>query len=228
MQTARAGRRTVGLILTVTALLSGCTSGPSEDVAAATASFCSRIELRGSALGGGFEDMSKLPQLAAAVRSDAELFRRAEADETASKVDVVADTVEQAYEEYQHSASVFIRNEATDADLSAVGDRLSALAGVASSDYQSKEEVYELFKEIFKDQPQLVQNVNPESLPARFRVHLGDPDDFAELQEALAGLPGVDRVIRGGIETSEKGSSATTAYHELCPQEVGDTPSPSG
>ena len=104
----------------------------------------------------------------------------------------------------------------------------SFAAGDGSFEFETKEEAYQRFVQIFKDQPELVQNVSPEALPASFRIHLVVPSAFEELEQAMSGLPGIDKVSRGGMDTSEKALPATTTYRKLCPNQVGDTPTPSG
>jgi cell division transport system permease protein len=60
--------------------------------------------------------------------------------------------------------------------------------------YESKEEAYEHFQEIFADDPDVLATVTPEVLPASFRVKLTDPQQFAVIQSQFAGYPGVDEV----------------------------------
>jgi cell division transport system permease protein len=51
-----------------------------------------------------------------------------------------------------------------------------------------------LFKQEFKDAPELVKNTTPDVLPESFVVKLQDPKKFPVVDSALAGKPGVDSV----------------------------------
>ncbi len=60
--------------------------------------------------------------------------------------------------------------------------------------FESKQEAYERFVELFKDSPALVENVGPESLPASFRIKLSDPEKFAVISARLAGEPSIEEI----------------------------------
>lgn len=61
--------------------------------------------------------------------------------------------------------------------------------------YESKEAAYERFKDMFRDQPDFVQSVSPEALPASFRVKLTDPEQFTAIYDKYAARPGVEEVV---------------------------------
>jgi cell division transport system permease protein len=60
--------------------------------------------------------------------------------------------------------------------------------------YESKEDAYVHFQEIFAENESLLESVTPEILPASFRVKLSDPEQFAVVESQFAGYPGVDQV----------------------------------
>jgi cell division transport system permease protein len=60
--------------------------------------------------------------------------------------------------------------------------------------YESKEDAYEHFQQIFADDPALLESVTPEVLPASFRVRLEDPEQFGVIASQFANYPGVDQV----------------------------------
>lgn len=60
--------------------------------------------------------------------------------------------------------------------------------------YESKEEAYNHFREIFADNESLLEGVSPEILPASFRVSLSDPEQYAAVASAFRGRPGVDEI----------------------------------
>jgi len=61
--------------------------------------------------------------------------------------------------------------------------------------YESKEEAYDRFTELFKDQPNLLEIVEPDILPASFRVSLIDPDEFLVIAQQFEAYPGVEDIV---------------------------------
>ncbi|MGH3441256.1 MAG: permease-like cell division protein FtsX [Nitriliruptorales bacterium] len=61
--------------------------------------------------------------------------------------------------------------------------------------YESKEQAYQRFTEMFRDQPDFVESVSSEALPASFRVKLEDPTQFTSIRDKYAAQPGVEDII---------------------------------
>lgn len=61
--------------------------------------------------------------------------------------------------------------------------------------FESKDEAYERFTELFKDQPNLLEIVEPDILPASFRVSLVDPDEFLVIAQQFEAYPGVEDIV---------------------------------
>lgn len=91
-----------------------------------------------------------------------------------------------------------------------VDDRCPAMSGEQQADlyerlvadpmvdtvyFESKQDAYERFAEQFADQPELVESVDPDVLPASFRVRLTDAGDAAAIVERFRGAPGVEEVV---------------------------------
>jgi cell division transport system permease protein len=70
---------------------------------------------------------------------------------------------------------------------------LEELPVVQTVYYESQSEAFERFQERFKDSA-ISQNVTADQLPESFRVKLKDPTQFAVVQSAFSGRPGVDVV----------------------------------
>ncbi|MCP5029057.1 MAG: ABC transporter permease [Actinomycetia bacterium] len=92
---------------------------------------------------------------------------------------------------------VFLNAEASTDQVLAIQDTLDTSPAIASSEFVDQNKAYEEFKEIFSNQPDLVDNVTPEILPPSFRVVPADPE--TEVIRAL-GLqfedqPGVREVV---------------------------------
>jgi cell division transport system permease protein len=70
---------------------------------------------------------------------------------------------------------------------------LKALPVVATVYYESQAQAFVRFKDRFKGSA-IATNVTQDQLPESFRVKLKDPKQFAVVQSAFAGRPGVDTV----------------------------------
>jgi cell division transport system permease protein len=70
---------------------------------------------------------------------------------------------------------------------------IEALPVVDTVYYESQAEAFNRFQERFKDSA-IAQNVTQDQLPESYRVKLKDPTQFAVMQSAFAGRPGVDSV----------------------------------
>ncbi len=69
---------------------------------------------------------------------------------------------------------------------------------VRTVDYFSKPEAEEEFKVLFKDQPELLAEVNYENLPASLRINLNNPSDYKLITERLDGNPAVKEIRTSG------------------------------
>jgi len=70
---------------------------------------------------------------------------------------------------------------------------IEALSVVDTVYYESQSEAFTRFQERFKGSA-IAQNVTQDQLPESYRVKLKDPTQFAVMQSAFAGRPGVDSV----------------------------------
>lgn len=86
---------------------------------------------------------------------------------------------------------VFMRVDATRAELDAARAGIAAEPGLSITDEVSKDEAYEEFRTIFATDRKLLHTVDADDLPASFRVRgVTTPSD--ELFRRLGGLPGVE------------------------------------
>jgi cell division transport system permease protein len=90
--------------------------------------------------------------------------------------------------------SVYLRDEISPTQQQHLADMLNRMPEVATVHYESKSEAYTRFRQIFKNQKELVQNVSSNSLPASFRVKLRHPQQFEIVAQRLVGQPGIDKV----------------------------------
>jgi cell division transport system permease protein len=94
----------------------------------------------------------------------------------------------------QVEVSIFLQEGISEGQRSRLETELRTHPVVEDVIYESKQDAYEHFQEIFRDNPNLLEGVTPEILPASFRVKLVDPEEFAVVESAFAGYPGVDVV----------------------------------
>jgi cell division transport system permease protein len=69
---------------------------------------------------------------------------------------------------------------------------------VRTVDYFTKSEAADEFKLLFKDQPELLSQVNYEILPSSLRVNLNDPSDYEFIIERTQGNPAVKEIRTSG------------------------------
>jgi cell division transport system permease protein len=93
--------------------------------------------------------------------------------------------------------SIFLKADITDEQRSALDQQLRADPLVATNGvtYESREEAYNNFKQLYRDSPDLVESVKPDTLPESFRVKLKDPEKFKEISERYKDKAGVDDIV---------------------------------
>ena len=93
--------------------------------------------------------------------------------------------------------SIFLKADITDEQRSSLDQELRADPLVATNGvtYESREEAYNNFKQLYRDSPDLVESVKPDTLPESFRVKLKDPEKFKEISERYKDKAGVDDIV---------------------------------
>lgn len=87
--------------------------------------------------------------------------------------------------------SVFLRDGISSAQRQRLQTLLTEMPEVASVEHETKSEAYRRFREIFKNQRALIQNVSPGALPASFRVKLKEAEKFEVVRARLVGQEGI-------------------------------------
>jgi cell division transport system permease protein len=91
--------------------------------------------------------------------------------------------------------SIFLSDNVTDSQRSAIKSQLASSPEVKHYIYESKTEAYARFKEQFAQQPELVQNTPADALPESFRVELVNPERYSVIAAMFPnGKNGVDQV----------------------------------
>jgi len=103
---------------------------------------------------------------------------------------------------------VFLDDRVTTTAHKQLEQSLESYPEVRTVDYFSKLEAEEEFKVLFKDQTELLAEVDYEILPSSLRINLNDPSDYTLIIERLEGNPAV-KEIRSSGEAIERLLSLT-------------------
>ena len=104
------------------------------------------------------------------------------------------DKIEDLYHS-QIQVSIFLDLEVTDEQRTALDQALANDPLVADYDHETQEEAYAQFRELFADQPDLVEATDPESLPESFRVRLTDPEQFERISQTYSEFEGISEIV---------------------------------
>ena len=91
--------------------------------------------------------------------------------------------------------AVYLTDPVNPDTVNSLTDTLTELPVVADVQFESKEDACARFRELFANQPALVNNVDCDALPASLRVKLEDPEQYAQVEAVLKGQPGIDRIV---------------------------------
>jgi len=95
----------------------------------------------------------------------------------------------------QIEVAIFLNNDVTDQQRTAVDEALKGDPLVAQVIYESKEQAHEKFKTMYADAPDLVNAVKPGQLPESFRVRLKNPEQFEQINEKYKNNEGVETIV---------------------------------
>lgn len=91
--------------------------------------------------------------------------------------------------------SIFLRDEASQAEIDSLSQKIHAMPEVQRVFYESKEQAFDRYIELFGEAaPALVENVSPDALPASFRVKLKDPEKVPVIAARLSGETAIDEI----------------------------------
>lgn len=109
---------------------------------------------------------------------------------TQAQVDLIVDSTGGKVE-----VSVFLLDDISDTQNAELSDKLTTMPEVAGVDYESKEDACANFKRLFADQPDLVNNLDCNALPASLKVRLKDPEQYGVIAARLEGQPGIQKIV---------------------------------
>lgn len=105
----------------------------------------------------------------------------------------VDDMKAQYYEDIE--VSIFLVNEVTDEQRTSLEAALQGDPLVRDVIYETRDEAYNRFKEMYRDAPDLVKAVNPDAMPQSFRVKLVDPEQYQQIYDKYKDTDGIDEII---------------------------------
>jgi cell division transport system permease protein len=91
--------------------------------------------------------------------------------------------------------SLFLTSEATGAQKAVLDQALKADTRIRDLHFESRATAYERFVQLWKDSPDFVQSVSPDSLPESYRFRLADPRDYDAVAKRYGKQPGVDTMV---------------------------------
>ena len=91
--------------------------------------------------------------------------------------------------------SIFLREDVNAAQRASIEQLLSTNPLVAEKTYESREQAYEKFQVLWRDSPDFVKSVTPDSLPESWRVKLKNPEQYAEFNSQIEGTPGIQDIV---------------------------------
>ena len=106
--------------------------------------------------------------------------------------------------------AIYLSDPVNDQNVASLRETLMALPIVATVDYENKQEAYERFQDLFANSRELVDNVDPQALPASLRVKLSEPERFQEVAAVLGCEPG-----RGGYVCAAPGVETLVDQREF-------------
>ena len=85
--------------------------------------------------------------------------------------------------------------QANSVQTEAIQQQLNSLRPLVTNvEFIDQDHAWSIFKDLFANQPDLINNTDPKALPESFVVKLSDPKKFDVVSTAVAGMPGVDVV----------------------------------
>ncbi|MPZ89092.1 MAG: FtsX-like permease family protein [Nitriliruptorales bacterium] len=90
--------------------------------------------------------------------------------------------------------SIYLQADVPEEQRLSLEEELQSNPEVGSVDYVSSQEAYEVFQELFADDPALLESVDGETLPESFRLKLVHPENFSVVRSQYVSWPGVEDV----------------------------------
>ncbi len=93
-----------------------------------------------------------------------------------------------------YNVAVVLKHDVTAEQKAAIESAAHALHPVDGIRFETREQAWQNYKEIFKDQPDMVAQVSPDALPESFRLTTQAKEFDCAPVGAIRELPGVEQV----------------------------------
>jgi cell division transport system permease protein len=90
--------------------------------------------------------------------------------------------------------SVYLKEGVSQDEIDGLGQKIAAIPEVQEHFFETKEQAYARYRELFRDNPHLIENVSADAMPESFRIKLKNPEDFPVISARLAGEPAIDEI----------------------------------
>jgi cell division transport system permease protein len=90
--------------------------------------------------------------------------------------------------------SVYLKEGVSEEEKTALHQKIQDIPEVEAVFYESQEEAWARFQELFRDQDELLASSSPEAMPESFRIKLQNPEDFPVISARLAGEPAIEEI----------------------------------
>lgn len=98
------------------------------------------------------------------------------------------------YIETRPQVTVYFQSATTEDEIAALREELENSGRTSHVKYISKQEAFNIYKEITKDNPMLLEMTNASILPASLEIYAKKPEYLPEIAAQLENRPGVDEV----------------------------------
>jgi cell division transport system permease protein len=93
------------------------------------------------------------------------------------------------------TVAVFLRDDITVGQLNTLSEALWKDPAVRDTQFESREQAYERFKQLWADSPDFVASVTAANLPQSFRVELAQPSGYRDFAARFRSRPGVQDLV---------------------------------
>ena len=91
--------------------------------------------------------------------------------------------------------SMFLHKDISPEQIDEISTALHDNPLVQEVIYESQDDAYRNAQKLFKNDPELLEALTPDDLPASFRVKLEDPEQFEVVASQFRGYPGIEEVV---------------------------------
>ena len=91
--------------------------------------------------------------------------------------------------------SIFLREDVTEAQRTAISQAIDSNPLKDGVTYETREQAFTRFQQLWADSPDFVKSVGPNSLPESFRVKLKDPEQYKTFADQMKGMEGIQDII---------------------------------